>query len=65
MTTADQASPTARLTCPMCGAAMNRHAEKIDTRVGPDGGEDFFLLGGALCEIHTCPGCRYVLERRA
>jgi hypothetical protein len=53
-----------RMTCPMCGATMNRHAEKIDTRIGVDEGEDFTGLGGALCEIHTCPGCRYVLERR-
>lgn len=63
-TATSPAPPPARLTCPMCGAVMNRHAEKIDTRIAVDAGEDFALLGGALCEIHTCPACRYVMERR-
>jgi hypothetical protein len=44
---------------------MNLHAEKIDTRhVSDDAAEDLGLgLGGVLSEIHTCPGCRFVLER--
>jgi hypothetical protein len=45
---------------------MNRHAEKIDTRIAPDQEPDFADLGGALCEIHTCPACQYtgsVLKR--
>jgi hypothetical protein len=53
-----------KLRCPMCGAEMNFHAEKVDlgntfekvAEVDPD-------LGGALVEIHTCPGCRFVLDR--
>ena len=62
--TAEPQAPATRMTCPMCGATMNRHAEKIDTRISVDAGEDFAVLGGALCEIHTCPSCRYVMERR-
>lgn len=54
----------APLACPKCGTAMNRHAEKVDTRVSPaDAGFDA-LLGGMLAEVHTCPMCRYVEERR-
>lgn len=53
----------ARLGCPMCGTPMNRHAEKIDTRLAPESAGDD-ALGGALCEILTCPNCRYVMERR-
>jgi hypothetical protein len=55
-----------KLRCPMCGAEMNFHAEKVDlgntlenvAEVDPD-------LGGVLVEIHTCPGCKLVLERPA
>ena len=39
---------------------MNRHAEKVDIRISSDSPD-----GGALVEIHTCPACRYVDERRA
>lgn len=48
------------LSCPRCGAKMNRHAEKIVHR-DPDS-PDF---DGVVEEFHTCPGCRYVLERRS
>jgi hypothetical protein len=64
MTTQDQAPAPARLACPRCGAAMNRHAEKIDTRIAPDAGEDFEVFGGALCAVHTCSACRYVVSER-
>jgi hypothetical protein len=55
-----------KLLCPMCGAEMNFHAEKVNlgytfeevAQVDPE-------LGGVLVEIHTCPGCRFVLERPA
>jgi hypothetical protein len=40
---------------------MNRHAVKVDpTLSGSDAGFD-----GILQEFHTCPRCRYVLERHA
>ena len=58
--------PPPSLACPRCRGAMNRHAEKIDTRIAPDQEADFADLGGALCEIHTCPACQYtgsVLKR--
>lgn len=44
---------------------MNRHAEKVDTRVSP--GDPGFepALGGALAAIHACPMCRHVEETRA
>jgi C4-type Zn-finger protein len=55
-----------KLRCPMCGAEMNFHAEKVDlgntfeevAEVDPE-------LGGVLVEIHTCARCRFVLERPA
>ncbi len=52
-----------RLLCPRCGAEMNRHAVKVvntifEVRAGDD------MTGGVLQEFHTCPACRYVLERR-
>jgi len=63
MNTRNSTAAPAHLSCPMCGTPMNRHAEKIDTRLASESVEDT-ELGGALCEIHTCPNCRYVLERR-
>ena len=57
---------TNKMICPDCGIEMNYHAEKIDytaaltdpNTVDPD-------LGGALEEIHTCPGCGKMGARRA
>jgi uncharacterized C2H2 Zn-finger protein len=51
-----------RLKCPRCGGEMNRHAEKIDYAGDPSAFDA--ALGGAVEEFHTCPNCRYVLERR-
>lgn len=54
-------SAAGSLICPRCGSEMNRHAVKVDaTRPESDAGFD-----GILEEFHTCPCCRYVLERRA
>jgi hypothetical protein len=55
-----------KLRCPECGEEMNFHAEKVDQsetfeRIAPLD-PDF---GGVLVEVHTCPGCRFVLERPA
>jgi ribosomal protein S27AE len=53
------------LRCPRCGAAMNRHAEKM---VHPDNPDDLVLvdpdLGGVIEETHACPGCGNVEGRR-
>jgi ribosomal protein S27AE len=54
-------SSAGSLICPRCGSEMNRHAVKVDpTLSGSDAGFD-----GILQEFHTCPRCRYVLERHA
>jgi hypothetical protein len=37
---------------------MNFHAEKIDPAAGA-GGDD------VVAEFHTCPACKYVLQRPA
>ena len=50
-----------KLLCPMCGAEMNHHANKVVTDPAdasssvPDP-----ALGGVLYEAHTCPHCGYV-----
>jgi ssDNA-binding Zn-finger/Zn-ribbon topoisomerase 1 len=55
-----------KVRCPACGAEMNFHAEKIDYSLGsPDSDESDPDLGGVLVEFHTCPVCRFVLERPA
>ena len=50
--------PSHRLPCPRCGGSMNFHAEKID-RAADGGSEE------VVAEFHTCPACKYVLERAA
>jgi ssDNA-binding Zn-finger/Zn-ribbon topoisomerase 1 len=53
-----------KVRCPECGAEMNFHAEKIDfSRVLSEFAPADPELGGVLVEIHTCPVCRFVLER--
>jgi ribosomal protein S27AE len=50
--------------CPLCGVAMNHHADKIDYNVeahdsalvDPD-------LGGVIEEAHTCPECGQTFVR--
>ena len=51
--------PSGRLLCPRCGGPMNFHAEKIDPAAAAAGRED------VVAEFHTCPACKYVLERAA
>jgi ribosomal protein S27AE len=53
-----ETSPSGRLLCPRCGGPMNFHAEKIDPAA--DAGSD-----DVVAEFHTCPACKYVLERTA
>ena len=50
--------PSDRLSCPRCGGPMNFHAEKVD-RAADGGSEE------VVAEFHTCPACKYVLERAA
>jgi ssDNA-binding Zn-finger/Zn-ribbon topoisomerase 1 len=53
----------ARINCPECGAPMNRHAEKLDqSRGAGEKGWDTDL-DGVLVEFHTCPVCKFVVER--
>jgi ssDNA-binding Zn-finger/Zn-ribbon topoisomerase 1 len=55
-----------KLRCPECGAEMNFHAEKLDLSRSFEGvAEADPELGGVLVEIHTCPACKFVLERPA
>ena len=42
---------------------MNLHAEKIDRRADPADADA--SLDGVVAEFHTCPACKYVLERAA
>ena len=50
-------SPSGGLVCPRCGTPMNFHAEKVDA-AGAESSRD-----GLVVEFHTCPACKYVLER--
>jgi hypothetical protein len=54
-------SPSGRLLCPRCGSQMNFHAEKIDRSADPSGADTG--LDGVVAQFHTCPACKYVLER--
>ena len=52
-----------RLLCPRCDGRMNRHAVKVDRGADPAGADAD--LDGVVAEFHTCPACKYVLERRS
>ncbi len=54
-------SPSGRLLCPRCGGQMNLHAQKVDRAADPAGADED--MDGVVAEFHTCPGCKYVLER--
>jgi ribosomal protein S27AE len=54
-----------RKRCPECGAEMNFHAEKLDQSRAADDPAADAALGGVVLEIHTCPVCKFVLEREA
>jgi ribosomal protein S27AE len=45
---------TNKLTCPVCGAAMNHHAVKIEYDSDEPASLDF---EGVLKNVHTCPEC--------
>jgi hypothetical protein len=44
--------------CPVCGATMNHHADKVDYSAGSVSSEkvdkDF---GGVMQEVYSCPNC--------
>ena len=40
---------------------MNLHAQKVDRAADPAGADED--MDGVVAEFHTCPGCKYVLER--
>ena len=52
-----------KMKCSDCGIDMNHHADKIDYAVEPEIGELDF--GGALQEVHCCPGCGKTAMRNA
>jgi hypothetical protein len=56
-------SPDGRLLCPRCGGQMNLHAEKVDR--GPDPAGAHADPDGVVAEFHTCPACKFILERVA
>jgi len=58
-------SGTGRVICPRCGTETNRNAEKLDYSADPSMPSFDPVLGAALMEFHTCPGCTYVVERAA
>ncbi len=43
------------MTGPVCGAQMNRHAEKLVHDVDPARADA--TLGGVLVEVYRCPRC--------
>jgi hypothetical protein len=43
---------------------MNRHAEKVDFSAPRDRMDSLEReLGGSIAEFHTCPNCRFIVER--
>ncbi len=43
---------------------MNRHAEKVDYSAARDRMDSLEKeLGGVITEFHTCPGCRFIVQR--
>ncbi len=53
------------LRCPQCGAAMNRHAQKLAYVDSTAELQPVDRAGeGLLEEIHACPGCGNVESRR-
>ncbi|MFL6211622.1 MAG: hypothetical protein ACJ74W_22425 [Pyrinomonadaceae bacterium] len=58
-----QANP---MICPVCGVAMNHHADKIDyNAAAQDPAAADADFGGVLEEAHTCPECGQTLTRPA
>lgn len=45
-----------KMKCSDCGIEMNHHADKVDYSIEP-ASADLEFGGGALQELHCCPGC--------
>ena len=45
-----------KMICPLCGAEMNHHADKVDYTTN-DASTIDPVFGGELKEAHTCPNC--------
>lgn len=54
--------PGSPINCARCERAMNHHAEKFVEWAGENEG---LTEGGAIYEIHTCPGCGDAVSRMA
>jgi len=53
------------LTCPQCGAPMNRHAElPTEPRDANEAAQAELGLGVVLEETHQCPRCGAIVARR-
>ena len=52
-----------RLRCADCGLDMNLHAEKVDWISEAEPLDS--ALGGAVEEVHACPGCGEMATRPA
>ena len=52
-----------QITGPQCGVDMNHHADKIDYSIA-DTRDNHSGIGGAVQEVHTCPGCGNTVMRR-
>ena len=51
--------------CPVCGVAMNHHADKIDYNAAAQDAAFDPDLGGVIEEAHTCPECGQTHTRPA
>jgi predicted RNA-binding Zn-ribbon protein involved in translation (DUF1610 family) len=49
--------PKEKMKCPVCGASMNNHAEKISYDIGEGKYKPDPEFGGIVEEVHTCPNC--------
>ncbi|HEX8070017.1 MAG TPA: hypothetical protein VF546_08715 [Pyrinomonadaceae bacterium] len=51
--------------CPVCGVAMNHHADKIDQGAVADSADADDPELAAVLEAHTCPKCGETQTRPA
>jgi ribosomal protein S27AE len=51
--------------CPVCGVAMNHHADKVDYNAAAQDAALDPDFGGVIEEAHTCPECGRTYTRPA